>query len=134
MSNHQCSDCLIRCRIVVTPETSRPQVHICRDFTEPSIVVFNLRKQFQNSGSFNRKILQRHTRDMAAVDDHYLPITVMRNRNATMYRTLCRGRLQLSTPLPPRTIHGLIAALITDCDQLPQKLTNCFISSMKSPC
>lgn len=83
MSNHQRLDDGMRWRIVGRLEAGQSQVQICRDFNVTPSVVSNLWKQFQDTGSIERKPGQGRPRATTAADDRYLSITARRNRDAT---------------------------------------------------
>ncbi|GBM33736.1 hypothetical protein AVEN_47041-1 [Araneus ventricosus] len=83
MSNHQRLDDGMRWRIVGKLETGQSQVQICREFNLTPRVVCNLWKQFQDTGSIERKPGQRRPRATTATEDHYLSIIARRNRGAT---------------------------------------------------
>ncbi|GBM99424.1 hypothetical protein AVEN_220305-1 [Araneus ventricosus] len=83
MSNHQRLDDGMRWRIVGRVEAGQSQVHICREFNLMPSVVCNLRKQFQNTGSIERKPGQGRPRATTATEDLYLSIIARRKRGAT---------------------------------------------------
>ncbi|GBL75556.1 hypothetical protein AVEN_154895-1 [Araneus ventricosus] len=83
MSNHQRLDDGMRWRIVGRLEAGQSQVQICREFNLAPSVVFNLWKQFQDTGSIERKPGQGHPRATTATEDRYLSNIARRNRGAT---------------------------------------------------
>ncbi|GBM48120.1 hypothetical protein AVEN_116836-1 [Araneus ventricosus] len=83
MSNHQRLDDGMRWRIVGRLETGQSQVQICREFNLTPSIVCNLRKQFQDTGSIERKPGQGRPRATTATEDRYLSIISKRNRGAT---------------------------------------------------
>ncbi|GBL82680.1 Transcription factor Sox-6 [Araneus ventricosus] len=83
MSNHQRLDDGMRWRIVGRLEASQSQVQICREFNLTPSVVCNLWKQFQDTGSIERKPGQGRPRATTATEDRYLSIIERRNRGAT---------------------------------------------------
>ncbi|GBO20914.1 hypothetical protein AVEN_176680-1 [Araneus ventricosus] len=83
MSNHQRLDDGMRWRIVGRLESGHSQVQICREFNLKPRVVCNLRKQFQDTGSIERKPGQGHPRAATATEDRYLSIIARRNKGAT---------------------------------------------------
>ncbi|GBN43971.1 Transposable element Tcb2 transposase [Araneus ventricosus] len=64
-------------------EAGQSQVQIRRDFNLTPSVVCNLRKQFQDTGSIERKPGQGRPRATTATEDRYLSIIARRNRGAT---------------------------------------------------
>ncbi|GBO43812.1 hypothetical protein AVEN_192354-1 [Araneus ventricosus] len=82
MSNHQRSDDGMRWRIVGRLKAGQSQVQICREFNLTPSVVCNLWKQFQDTGSIERKPGQGPRANTATVD-RYLSIIERRNRSAT---------------------------------------------------
>ncbi|GBM71183.1 hypothetical protein AVEN_113176-1 [Araneus ventricosus] len=64
-------------------EAGQSQVQIRRDFNLTPSVVCNLRKQFQDTGSIERKPGQGRPRATTATEDCYLSIIARRNRGAT---------------------------------------------------
>ncbi|GBL79584.1 hypothetical protein AVEN_18151-1 [Araneus ventricosus] len=80
MSNHQRLADGMRWRIVGRLEASQSQVQICREFNLTPSVVCNLWKQFQDTGSIERKPGQGRPR--ATTEDRYLSIIARRNRGA----------------------------------------------------
>ncbi|GBL72074.1 hypothetical protein AVEN_115086-1 [Araneus ventricosus] len=64
-------------------EAGQSQVQICREFNLTPSVVCNLGKQFQDTGSIDRKPRQGHPRATTATEDRYLSIIARRNRGAT---------------------------------------------------
>ncbi|GBM59725.1 hypothetical protein AVEN_40648-1 [Araneus ventricosus] len=92
MSNHQRLDDGLRWRIVGRLEASQSQVQICREFNLTPSVVCNLWKQFQDTGSIERKPGQGRPRATTATEDRDLSIIARRNRGATashLSRDLC---------------------------------------------
>ncbi|GBN21748.1 hypothetical protein AVEN_258184-1 [Araneus ventricosus] len=83
MSNHQHLDDGMRWRIVGRLEAGQSQVQICREFNLTPSVVCNLWKQFQDTGSIERKPGQGRPRATTATEDRYLSIIARRNRGAT---------------------------------------------------
>ncbi|GBL92896.1 hypothetical protein AVEN_54558-1 [Araneus ventricosus] len=83
MSNHQRLDNGMRWRIVRRLEAGQSQVQICREFNLTSSVVCNLWKQFQDTGSIERKPGQGRPRATTATEDRYLSIIARCNRGAT---------------------------------------------------
>ncbi|GBN85246.1 hypothetical protein AVEN_166060-1 [Araneus ventricosus] len=59
---------------------------ICREFNLTPSVVCNLWKQFQDTGSIERKPGQGRPRATTATEDRYLSIIAMRNRDATAFQ------------------------------------------------
>ncbi|GBM69164.1 hypothetical protein AVEN_91748-1 [Araneus ventricosus] len=86
MSNHQRLDDRMRWRIVGRLEADQSQVQICREFNLTPSVVCNLWKQFQDTGSIERKPGQGRPRAITATEDRYLSIIARRNRSATASR------------------------------------------------
>ncbi|GBM70273.1 hypothetical protein AVEN_63920-1 [Araneus ventricosus] len=80
MSNHQQLDDGMRWRIVGRLEAGQSQVQICREFNLTPSVVCNLWKQFQDTGSNERKPGQGCPRTTMATEDRYLSIIARRNR------------------------------------------------------
>ncbi|GBM27565.1 hypothetical protein AVEN_97079-1 [Araneus ventricosus] len=83
MSNHQCLDDGMRWRIVGRLKAGQSQVQICREFNLTPSVVCNLWKQFQDTGSIERKPGQDRPRTTTATEDRYLSIIARCNRGAT---------------------------------------------------
>ncbi|GBM14259.1 hypothetical protein AVEN_167339-1 [Araneus ventricosus] len=83
MSNHLRLDDGMRWRIVGRLEAGQSQVQICREFNLTPSVVRNLWKQFQDTGSIERKPGQGRPRATTATEDRYLSIIARRNRGAT---------------------------------------------------
>ncbi|GBM45040.1 Transposable element Tc1 transposase [Araneus ventricosus] len=83
MSNHQRLDDGMRWRIMGRLEAGQSQVQICREFNLTPSVVCNLWKQFQDTGSIERKPEQGRPRATTATEDRYLSIIARRNRGAT---------------------------------------------------
>ncbi|GBM84655.1 hypothetical protein AVEN_136685-1 [Araneus ventricosus] len=83
MSNHQRLDDGMRWRIVGRLEAGQSQVQICREFNLTPSVLCNLWKQFQDTGSIERKPGQGRPRANTATEDRYLSIIARRNRGAT---------------------------------------------------
>ncbi|GBO10114.1 hypothetical protein AVEN_236003-1 [Araneus ventricosus] len=73
----------MRWRIVGRLEEGQSQVQICRKFNLTPSVVCNLWKQFQDTGSIERKPKQGRPRATTATEDRYLSIIARRNRGAT---------------------------------------------------
>ncbi|KFM69306.1 hypothetical protein X975_03074, partial [Stegodyphus mimosarum] len=106
----------------------------------------NLWKQFQDTGSIERKPGQRRLRATMARKDCYLSILARRNREATAsqlsrYLYAATGnRVTRVTVYKRLNERGLFARKPAVCvplnewDQLPQALINCLISSMTSCC
>ncbi|GBO36067.1 hypothetical protein AVEN_187630-1 [Araneus ventricosus] len=86
MSNHQRLDDGMRWRIVGRLEAGQYQVQICREFNLTYSVVCNLWKQFQDTGSIERKPGQGRARATTATEDRYLSIIARRNRGATAFQ------------------------------------------------
>ncbi|GBN12477.1 Transposable element Tc1 transposase [Araneus ventricosus] len=84
MSNHQRLNNGMRWRIGGRLEAGQSQVHICREFNLTPRVVCNLWKQFQDTGSIERKPGQGRPRATTAREDRYLSIIARRNRGATV--------------------------------------------------
>ncbi|GBO44154.1 hypothetical protein AVEN_239552-1 [Araneus ventricosus] len=82
MSSHQRLDDGMRWRIVGRPEAGLYQVQICREFNLTPSVVCNLPKQFQDTGSIERKPRKGPPRATTTTEDHYLSIIARRNRGA----------------------------------------------------
>ncbi|GBM69327.1 hypothetical protein AVEN_155752-1 [Araneus ventricosus] len=82
MSNHQRSDDGMRWRNVGRLEAGQSQVQICRELNLTPSVLCNLWKQFQDTGSIERKPGQG-PRATTASEDRYLSIITRRNRSAT---------------------------------------------------
>ncbi|GBN24071.1 hypothetical protein AVEN_27891-1 [Araneus ventricosus] len=80
MSNHQRLDDGMRWRIVERLDAGQSQVQICREFNLTPSVVCNLWKQFQDTGSIERKPGQSRPRDTMAIEDRYLSIIARHNR------------------------------------------------------
>ncbi|GBN82613.1 hypothetical protein AVEN_122096-1 [Araneus ventricosus] len=74
MSNHQRLDDGIRWRIVGRQEAGQSEVQICREFNLTPSVVCNLWKQFQDTGSIERKPGQGRPRATTGTEDRYLSI------------------------------------------------------------
>ncbi|GBN76633.1 hypothetical protein AVEN_218485-1 [Araneus ventricosus] len=83
MSNHQRLNGGMRWRIVERLEAGQSQVQVCRGFNLTPSVVCNLWKQFQDTGSIERKPRQGRPRATTATEDCYLSIIASRNRGAT---------------------------------------------------
>ncbi|GBN46032.1 Transposable element Tc1 transposase [Araneus ventricosus] len=83
MSNHQLLDDGMRWRIVGRLEAGQSQVQICREFNLTPSVVCNLWKQFQDTGSIERKPRQGRPKATTVTEDRYLSIIARRNRGAT---------------------------------------------------
>ncbi|GBO13833.1 hypothetical protein AVEN_191936-1 [Araneus ventricosus] len=83
MSNHQHLDDGMRWRIVGRLEAGQPQVQIFREFNLTPNVVCNFWKQFQDTGSIERKSGQGRPRATTATEDRYLSLIARRNRGAT---------------------------------------------------
>ena len=83
MSNHQRLDHGMRWRIVGRLKAGQSQVQLCREFHVTPSVVSNLWKQFQDTGTIERKPGQGRPRATTALEDRYLSITARRNRHAT---------------------------------------------------
>ncbi|GBL87031.1 Transposable element Tcb2 transposase [Araneus ventricosus] len=83
MSNHQRLDDGLRWRIVGRLEAGQSQVQICREFNLTPSAVCNLCKQFQDTGSIERKPGKSRPRATTATEDRYLSIIARRNRGAT---------------------------------------------------
>ncbi|GBL80570.1 Transposable element Tcb2 transposase [Araneus ventricosus] len=83
MSNHQRLDDGMRWRIVGRLEAGQSQVQICREFNLTPSVVCNLWKQFQDTGSIERKPRQGRPRATTSTDDRYSSIIARCNRGAT---------------------------------------------------
>ncbi|GBM11100.1 hypothetical protein AVEN_242986-1 [Araneus ventricosus] len=83
MSNHQHLGDGMRCQIVGRLEADQSQVQICREFNLTPSVVCNLWKQFQDTGSIERKPRQGRPIATMATEDRYLSIIARRNRGAT---------------------------------------------------
>lgn len=64
-------------------EAGQSQVQICREFNLTASVVCNLWKQFQDTGSIERKPGQGRPRATTAREDRHLSIIARRNRGAT---------------------------------------------------
>ncbi|GBN43219.1 Transposable element Tcb2 transposase [Araneus ventricosus] len=79
MSNYQRLDHGMRWRIVGRLEAGQSQVQICREFNLTPSVVCNLWKQFQDTGSIERKPGQGHPRATTATEDRYLSIIARLN-------------------------------------------------------
>ncbi|CAL1282694.1 unnamed protein product [Larinioides sclopetarius] len=72
----------MRWRIVGSLEAGQSQVQICKDFNLMASVVCNLWKQFQDTGSIQRKPGQGSPRATTATEDRYLSIIARRNWGA----------------------------------------------------
>ncbi|GBM53286.1 hypothetical protein AVEN_52311-1 [Araneus ventricosus] len=83
MSNHQRLDDGMRWRIVGKLEAGQSQVQICREFNLTPSVVCNLWKQFQDTGSIERKPGQGRPRATMVTENRYLSVIARRNRGAT---------------------------------------------------
>ncbi|GBM65389.1 hypothetical protein AVEN_79642-1 [Araneus ventricosus] len=83
MSNYQRLDNGMKWRIVGRLEAGQSQVQICRAFNLTPSVVCNLWKQFQDTGSIERKPGQGRPRATTATEDSYFSIIARRNRCAT---------------------------------------------------
>ncbi|GBN48829.1 Transposable element Tc1 transposase [Araneus ventricosus] len=83
MSNHQRLDDGMRWRIAGRLEAGQSQVQICREFDLTSSVVCNLRKQFRDTVSIERKPGQGRPRATTATEDRYLSSIARRNKGAT---------------------------------------------------
>ncbi|GBL71645.1 hypothetical protein AVEN_62927-1 [Araneus ventricosus] len=83
MNNHQSLDDGMRWRIVGRLETGQSQVQICREFNLTPSVMCNLWKQFQDTGSIERKPGQGRPRATTATEDCYLSIIARPSRGAT---------------------------------------------------
>ncbi|GFX19397.1 HTH_Tnp_Tc3_2 domain-containing protein [Trichonephila clavipes] len=70
-------------RIVDRLGASQSQIQDCRGFNLTPSVVFNLWKQFQETGSIKRKPGQCRPRIMTAIEDRPSSIIVSRNRDGT---------------------------------------------------
>ncbi|GFW68223.1 uncharacterized protein TNCV_1881031 [Trichonephila clavipes] len=88
MSNHQRLDDGMMWRIVGRLETGERecQVQICREFNLTPSFERNLWKQFQDTGSIERKHVQGRPRAMMAREDPHLSNIARRNRGATASR------------------------------------------------
>ncbi|KFM76555.1 hypothetical protein X975_12185, partial [Stegodyphus mimosarum] len=86
MSNHQRLDDGMRWQIVGRLEAGQSQVQICREFNLMPSVMCNLWKQFQDTGSIERKPGQGRSRDTMAKEDRYLSVLARRNRGATVFQ------------------------------------------------
>ncbi|GBO25667.1 Transposable element Tcb2 transposase [Araneus ventricosus] len=82
MSNLQRLDDGMRWRIVGRLESGQSQIQICREFNLTPSVMCNLWKQFQDTGSIERKPGQGRPRATTATEDRYLSIIERRNRDA----------------------------------------------------
>ncbi|GBM02765.1 hypothetical protein AVEN_40831-1 [Araneus ventricosus] len=89
MSNHQRLDDGMRWRIVGRLEAGQSHVQICIEFNLTPSVVCNLWKQFQDTGSIERKPGQCRPRATTATEDRYLSIIARRNRGATASQLSC---------------------------------------------
>ncbi|GFV10607.1 HTH_Tnp_Tc3_2 domain-containing protein [Trichonephila clavipes] len=78
-----------RWRIVWWLEAGHCQVQICRDFNFTPSVVCSLWKEFQGTGSTERKSGQGRPRAAMAKEDHHLSIMTRSNRRATAFQ-ICR--------------------------------------------
>ncbi|GBN82143.1 Transposable element Tcb2 transposase [Araneus ventricosus] len=83
MSNRQRLDDGMSWRIVGRLEVGQSQVQICREFNLTPSVVCNLWKQFQDTGSIEKKHGKGRPRATTATEDRYLSIIARRNRGAT---------------------------------------------------
>ncbi|GBN38897.1 hypothetical protein AVEN_153224-1 [Araneus ventricosus] len=83
MNNHQRLDDGMRWRIVGRLGAGQSQVQICREFNLTPSVVCKLWKQFQDTGSIERKPGQGRPRATTATEDRYLSIIARGNRGAT---------------------------------------------------
>ncbi|GBO26509.1 hypothetical protein AVEN_53650-1 [Araneus ventricosus] len=82
MNNHQRLDDGMSWRIVGRLEAGQSQVQICREFNLTPSVVYDLWKQFQDTGSIERKPGQGRPRATKATEKRYLAIIARRNRGA----------------------------------------------------
>ncbi|GBO21646.1 hypothetical protein AVEN_201798-1 [Araneus ventricosus] len=82
MSNHQRLEGGMRWLIVGRLEAGQSQVQICRNFNLTPSVVCKLWKQFQDTGSIERKPGEGCPKATMAKEDHYLSIIASRNRDA----------------------------------------------------
>ncbi|GBO41202.1 hypothetical protein AVEN_104559-1 [Araneus ventricosus] len=73
----------MRWRIVGRLEGGQSQVQICREFNLMPSAVCDLWKQFQDTGSIERKSGQSRPRATTAPEDRYLSLIARRNRGAT---------------------------------------------------
>ncbi|GFX03924.1 uncharacterized protein TNCV_4678291 [Trichonephila clavipes] len=80
MSDPQPLDDGMRYWIVGRFERDQYQVQICREFNLMPSVMCNLWKQFQDTGSIERKPEQGHSRATTVREDHYFSIIASRNR------------------------------------------------------
>ncbi|GBM75724.1 hypothetical protein AVEN_92727-1 [Araneus ventricosus] len=76
MSNHQRLDDRMRWRIVGRLEAGQSQVQICGEFNVTPSFVSNLWKQFQDTGSIERKPGQSRPEVTTANEDPYLSMTM----------------------------------------------------------
>lgn len=83
MSHHQRLGDGMRWRIVGRLEAGQSQSQICREFNLTPSVVCNLWKQFQDTGSVERKPGQGRPRATTAREDRQLSLLARRNRGAT---------------------------------------------------
>ncbi|GFV65689.1 HTH_Tnp_Tc3_2 domain-containing protein [Trichonephila clavipes] len=79
----------MRWRIVGRLDACQCQVQICREFILASSVMCNLWKQFQNTGSIERKPVQGRPRCTTTREDRHLSIIARRNRGATASQLSC---------------------------------------------
>ncbi|GBL73065.1 hypothetical protein AVEN_128223-1 [Araneus ventricosus] len=110
MSNHQRLDDGMRWRMVGRLEAGQSQVEICREFNLTPSAVCNLWKQFQDTGSIERKPGQGRPRATTATEDRYLSIIARRNRGATasqLSRDLYAATgTRVSRVTVPKRLHG----------------------------
>ncbi|GFX79918.1 transposable element Tcb2 transposase [Trichonephila clavipes] len=83
MSTQQRLGNRMRWQIVRRLEAGQCQVQISRENNLTAIVVCNLLKQFQDTGSIESKHLQGHTRATTTREDRHLSIIVRRHRGST---------------------------------------------------
>ncbi|GFX18083.1 HTH_Tnp_Tc3_2 domain-containing protein [Trichonephila clavipes] len=76
----------MRWQIVGKLEAGECQVQICREFNLMPSVMCYLWKQFQDTGSIEKKPGQGRLRASAAREDRHLSIIARRNRGATVFQ------------------------------------------------
>ncbi|GBO08894.1 hypothetical protein AVEN_224414-1, partial [Araneus ventricosus] len=140
MSNHQRLDDGMRWRIVGRLEAGQSQVQICREFNLTPSVVCNLWKQFQDTGSIQRKPGGGVDPEFILMDDNERPHRALLVDEFLESEDIRRMDWPARSPdlnpiehvwealeraiatrnLPPRTIQEMKTALLNEWDQLPQ--------------
>ncbi|GFU64185.1 DDE_3 domain-containing protein [Trichonephila clavipes] len=110
MSNHQRLDDEIRWRILGRLEASQCQVQICRELNLMPGILCNLSKQYQDTGSSERKPGQGRLRATTAREDHPLSIIasgacspefILMDYNARPHRALLVNEFLESEDISP---------------------------------